>query len=54
MATAGAANSKDSFIFLNEPLGFFDDERRNALINFLDAWVDRKDFCLNALLSAII
>ncbi len=35
MATAGAANSKDSFIFLDEPLGFFDDERRNALINFL-------------------
>ena len=35
MATAGAGNPGESFIFLDEPLGFFDDERRNALIDFL-------------------
>jgi DNA repair protein SbcC/Rad50 len=35
MATTGNQNPEESFIFLDEPLGFFDDQRKNALIDFL-------------------
>ncbi|MHA1732814.1 MAG: AAA family ATPase [Promethearchaeota archaeon] len=35
MATMGRENNRESFIFLDEPLGFFDDERKNCLIDFL-------------------
>ncbi|MGQ4876754.1 MAG: ATP-binding protein, partial [Promethearchaeia archaeon] len=35
MATMQKNELQESFIFLDEPLGFFDDERKNALIDFL-------------------
>lgn len=35
LATMSEERSKESFIFLDEPLGFFDDERRYSFIDFL-------------------
>lgn len=35
MVTLPEDNLNESFIFLDEPLGFFDDERKTALIDFL-------------------
>jgi len=44
LATMGDENLKESFIFLDEPLGFFDDERKNALIDFLTSGVIAEKF----------
>ncbi|MHA1747277.1 MAG: ATP-binding protein, partial [Promethearchaeota archaeon] len=35
LATMTKTDYNESFIFLDEPLGFFDDERKNSLIDFL-------------------
>ncbi|MHA1679505.1 MAG: AAA family ATPase [Promethearchaeota archaeon] len=35
IATTGEAANEDSFIFLDEPLGFFDDETKASLVEFL-------------------
>ncbi|MHA1758715.1 MAG: AAA family ATPase [Promethearchaeota archaeon] len=43
MAVMGNSNYDESFIFLDEPLGFFDDERKNSLIDFLTrGWIAEK------------
>ncbi|WP_457557915.1 AAA family ATPase [Candidatus Harpocratesius sp.] len=43
--------NKESFIFLDEPLGFFDDERRNALIDFLTHGIIAKKFAQRFVVS---
>ncbi|MHA1381989.1 MAG: hypothetical protein ACTSRG_26760, partial [Candidatus Helarchaeota archaeon] len=43
IAVLGQSNYEESFIFLDEPLGFFDDERKNYLIDFLTrGWIADK------------
>jgi len=40
MAVMSGTDYNESFIFLDEPLGFFDDERKNYLIDFLTkGWI---------------
>ncbi|MHA1381988.1 MAG: hypothetical protein ACTSRG_26755, partial [Candidatus Helarchaeota archaeon] len=43
IAVLGQSNYDESFILLDEPLGFFDDERKNYLIDFLTrGWIAEK------------
>jgi len=43
LAVMGNTSYAESFIFLDEPLGFFDDERKNCLIDFLTrGWIAEK------------
>ncbi len=51
MATMNESNSKESFIFLDEPLGFFDDERKNALIDFLTHGLIAEKFAQRIVIS---
>jgi ABC-type multidrug transport system ATPase subunit len=51
MATMKDDSSRESFIFLDEPIGFFDDERRDSLINFLTSGVISNKFAQRIVIS---
>ncbi|MHA1251048.1 MAG: hypothetical protein ACTSRP_13740, partial [Candidatus Helarchaeota archaeon] len=51
MATIKDDNYGESFIFLDEPIGFFDDERRSSLINFLTSGIITKKFAQRIVVS---
>jgi energy-coupling factor transporter ATP-binding protein EcfA2 len=51
MATMQEEALGESFIFLDEPLGFFDDERRHALIDFLTHGVISQKFAQRFVVS---
>ncbi|MHA1269289.1 MAG: AAA family ATPase [Candidatus Helarchaeota archaeon] len=51
MATIEDDKFGESFIFLDEPIGFFDDERRSSLLNFLTSGDITKKFAQRIVVS---
>ncbi|MFW9880230.1 MAG: ATP-binding protein, partial [Candidatus Thorarchaeota archaeon] len=51
MATMQEDEMNESFIFLDEPLGFFDDERKNSLIDFLTHGIISNKFAQRIVVS---
>ncbi|MHA1338831.1 MAG: ATP-binding protein [Promethearchaeota archaeon] len=51
MAILGDSQSNESFIFLDEPLGFFDDERKTSLIDLLTNGIIANKFAQRIVIS---
>ena len=54
MVTMPETESNESFIFLDEPLGFFDDDRKQALIDFLTHGAIAEKFAQRIVISNFI